>query len=191
LTLWLALPILKLNLLRDPVMWSGAIFAILTAIYSAFLFKQARGRVFWNNTLINAIHLLVQAMIAGSATLIIAAFINAVIKRQYFMESHVEFLLYELLGALIAHAILIAGELFIPEENLEKARAVRFIKKGIFSKLFWFGVVGAGIVLPILLLITGIAQFDIIAVLTSLLVLGGLFLWEHIWVQAGQAVPLS
>lgn len=191
LTLWLALPVLKLNLLREPVMWSGAIFAILTAVYSAFLFKQARGRVFWNNTLINAIHLLVQAMIAGSATLLIAAFVNAAIKRQFFMESHVEFLLYELLGAMIAHAILIAGELFIPEENIEKARAVRFIKKGIFSKLFWFGVVGAGIALPILLMITGVAQFDIIALLTSLLVLAGLFLWEHIWVQAGQAVPLS
>jgi hypothetical protein len=30
-----------------------------------------------------------------------------------------------------------------------------------------------------------------IAALVSLLALAGLYLWEHIWVEAGQAVPLS
>jgi hypothetical protein len=107
------------------------------------------------------------------------------------MESQFEFLLYEMLGALIAHAVLIGGELFMPEENIEKIRAIRFIKKGMFSKWFWGGTVAAGIALPVILLATGLAQFDILALLTSLLALGGLFLWEHIWVQAGQAVPLS
>jgi hypothetical protein len=29
----------------------GGLFAAMSAIYSAFLFKQARGRVFWHSTL--------------------------------------------------------------------------------------------------------------------------------------------
>jgi Fe-S-cluster-containing dehydrogenase component/formate-dependent nitrite reductase membrane component NrfD len=190
LTVWVILPQFKLYALNQVVMWLGALFAVMTAIYSAFLFRQARGRVFWNSSFV-PIHLLVQAMIAGSSVLIIAAVINSWINRSFLLESHFEFLLYELLGALIAHAVLVAGELFIPEDNVEKMRAVRFIKKGMFSKWFWGGVVGGGIVLPILLLAVGIGQFDIFAIFTSLLALGGLFLWEHIWVQAGQAVPLS
>jgi formate-dependent nitrite reductase membrane component NrfD len=162
----------------------------MTAIYSAFLFKQARGRVFWNSAFV-PIHLLVQAMIAGSGVLMIVAVINSWIKHSFLREPQFEFLLFEMLGALIAHAVLIAGELFMPEENVEKMRAIRFIKKGLFSKWFWSGVVGGGIGLPVILLATGVAQFDIFALLTSLLALGGLLLWEHIWVQAGQAVPLS
>lgn len=190
LTAWIMLPVFKLSMLAPLVLWPGAFFAVMTAIYSAFLFKQARGRVFWNSAFV-PIHLFVQAMIAGSGVLIIAAVLNSWISKSFLMESQFEFLLYEMLGALIAHAALIGGELFMPEEHIEKMRAIRFIKKGMFSKWFWGGTVGAGIILPIILLATGLAQFDIFALLTSILTLGGLFLWEHIWVQAGQAVPLS
>jgi Fe-S-cluster-containing dehydrogenase component/formate-dependent nitrite reductase membrane component NrfD len=190
LTAWILLPVFKLTALNPFVMWSGAFFAVLTAIYSAFLFKQARGRVFWNSSFV-PIHLLVQAMIAGSGVLMIVAVLNSWIYKSFLMESQFEFLLYELIGALVAHAVLIGGELFMPEENVEKQRAIRFIKKGMFSKWFWGGTVGSGIVLPLILLATGLAQFDILALLTAVLTLGGLFLWEHIWVQAGQAVPLS
>jgi Fe-S-cluster-containing dehydrogenase component/formate-dependent nitrite reductase membrane component NrfD len=190
LTAWILLPIFRLSALNPIVMWPGALFAVMTAIYSAFLFKQARGRVFWNSAFV-PIHLMVQAMIAGSGVLMIVAILNSWINQSFLMESQFEFLLYEMFGALIAHAVLIAGELFMPEENIEKMRAIRFIKKGMFAKWFWGGVVGGGIVLPVILLATGVAQFDIFALLTSLLALGGLLLWEHIWVQAGQAVPLS
>jgi Fe-S-cluster-containing dehydrogenase component/formate-dependent nitrite reductase membrane component NrfD len=190
LTAWILLPVLKLATLSSFVLWPSAFFAVMTAIYSAFLFKQARGRVFWNSAFV-PIHLLVQAMVAGSGVLMIVAVLNSWMSKSFLMESQFEFLLYEMLGALIAHAVLIGGELFMPEENIEKIRAIRFIKKGMFSKWFWGGTVAAGIALPVILIATGLAQFDILALLTSLLALGGLFLWEHIWVQAGQAVPLS
>ena len=87
--------------------------------------------------------------------------------------------------------ILIAGELFMPEENVERTRAVRLITKGIFRKMFWGGAVIIGVILPLLALTSGAAQNQPLAILTSLSALAGLFLWEHIWVQAGQAVPLS
>ena len=51
------------------------------------------------------------------------------------------FLYYELIGALIANGVLIAGELFMPEDNVERKRAVRLITRGIFRNLFWGGAV--------------------------------------------------
>ena len=191
LTTWLLLPGLNLNLFRAPVLWAGAAFAVMSAIYSAFLFKQARGRVFWNNALMTAIHLLVQAVVAGAATLIIISVLQSWLSWSFFYETPVEFLTYELLGALVAHAALVGVEVFLPDEDVQKMRAARFIKRGLFSKLFWVGVVGIGIIIPIALLATGIGKFDIFALLISAAALVGLLLWEHIWVQAGQAVPLS
>jgi formate-dependent nitrite reductase membrane component NrfD len=86
---------------------------------------------------------------------------------------------------------LIAGELFMPEENVERVRAVRLITLGIFRKLFWGGTVIIGIIFPLLTLTSGAADYPIPAMLTGLSALAGVLLWEHIWVQAGQAVPLS
>jgi hypothetical protein len=48
-----------------------------------------------------------------------------------------------------------------------------------------------GVIIPLLALTSGAAEYQVLAILTSLSALAGLFLWEHIWVQAGQAVPLS
>ena len=101
------------------------------------------------------------------------------------------FLYYELIGALVANGVLIAGELFMPEDNVERKRAVRLITRGIFRNLFWGGAVIIGLILPLLSLTSGAAEYHIAAVLTALSALAGVFLWEHIWVQAGQAVPLS
>jgi len=81
--------------------------------------------------------------------------------------------------------------LFIPDENVERMRAVRLITRCIFRKMFWGGAVIIGVIMPLLALTTGAAQYQVLAILTSLSALAGLFLWEHIWVQAGQAVPLS
>ena len=62
---------------------------------------------------------------------------------------------------------------------------------GIFSKMFWGGGVIIGLIIPLLALTSGAAENQALAVLTSISALAGLLLWEHIWVQAGQAVPLS
>ncbi|HEX8088509.1 MAG TPA: NrfD/PsrC family molybdoenzyme membrane anchor subunit, partial [Blastocatellia bacterium] len=102
-----------------------------------------------------------------------------------------EFLYYEFIGALVANGVLMGGELFMPEENVEKTRAARLITRGIFNKLFWGGAVIIGVILPVLALTSGAAQNPVLALMTSIFALAGLFIWEHVWVQAGQAVPLS
>ena len=187
---WLAIPVFRMFNAEGPVMFFGAIFAAMSAIYSAFLFRQARGRVFWHSTL-TPLHLLVQAMVAGASMLMLVILADSVISGRELEGPGWWFLYYEFIGALVANGVLIAGELFMPEENVERMRAVRLITKGIFSKLFWGGAVIIGVIIPLLALTSGAAENHALGVLTSLAALAGLLLWEHIWVQAGQAVPLS
>jgi Fe-S-cluster-containing dehydrogenase component/formate-dependent nitrite reductase membrane component NrfD len=190
LTGWIGAQWLGLRWLDMPLLWLGGIFAALSAIYSAFLFRQARGRVFWHSPL-TALHLLVQALVAGSAALILFAVFDSFVTGIPVSGIGFDFILYELPGAVVAHGALVGGEVFSPEENTEKKRAARLISRGSFKNLFWGGVVAAGIVLPLVAVATGIARMPAIAALVSLLALAGLYLWEHIWVEAGQAVPLS
>jgi len=190
LTAWIVAQWLDLRALDTALLWSGVILAALSAVYSAFLFRQARGRVFWHSQL-TTLHLLVQAMVAGSAALLLFAVFDSVVTGTPLRGLGYDFIFFELLGAIVAHGVLVSGEVFAPEENVEKKRAARFITRGMFKNLFWGGVVAAGILLPLAALATGIAQTPAIAAFVSIFALAGLFLWEHIWVQAGQAVPLS
>jgi formate-dependent nitrite reductase membrane component NrfD len=190
LTAWMAIPFTGLFAAEGPVMFLGAVFAVMSAVYSAFLFRQARGRVFWHSTL-TPLHLLVQAMVAGASVLMIVIAVDSIISGKGLFGPGWQFLYYEFIGALVANGVLIAGELFMPEENVERKRAVRLITRGIFRKMFWGGAVIIGVIVPLLSLTSGAAEYQAAAILTSLAALAGLFLWEHIWVQAGQAVPLS
>jgi len=53
-------------------------------------------------------------------------------------------------------------------------------------------VVLGGVVLPMALLIAGAASDSVaVSTLGALLALVGLWLWEDLWVKAGQSVPLS
>jgi len=190
LAAWLAIPFFRAYDAEGPVMLLGALAAAMTAMYSAFLFRQARGRVFWHSTL-TPLHLLVQALVAGAALLTLVAVADAFFSGNGLTRPGWPFLYYEFVGALVANGVLIAGELFMPEENVERKRAVRLITKGIFRKMFWGGAVIIGVILPLLVLMSGAAEYQVLALFTSICALAGLFLWEHIWVQAGQAVPLS
>jgi formate-dependent nitrite reductase membrane component NrfD len=190
LAAWCGIRLVALEALEMPVIILGGLFAAMSAIYSAFLFKQARGRVFWHSPL-TPIHLLVQAIVAGAAMLILVAAIESAISGRRLPGAGWWFLTYELAGALIASAVLIGGELFLPEENVEKTRASRLITRGIFKKLFWGGAIGIGTVVPLLVVMLGAAESWPLAAVSSACALAGVLLWEHIWVQAGQAVPLS
>jgi formate-dependent nitrite reductase membrane component NrfD len=130
-------------------------------------------------------------MVAGASVLMLVIVAASIISGSRLAGPGWSFLYYEFIGALVANGILIAGELFMPEENVERMRAVRLITRGIFRKMFWGGAIIIGLILPLLALTSGAAEYQVLAILTSLSALAGLFLWEHIWVQAGQAVPLS
>jgi hypothetical protein len=72
------------------------------------------------------------------------------------------------------------------------ALAARLITHGAYRVRFWAGVVAGGVLAPIILLLAdaslGLGALPVVA---ALLALAGLWLWEDLWVKAGQSVPLS
>jgi len=63
-TVWLIAHLAGAIALADILLWPGAILAVFAAVYTAFLFAQAKGRDFWQNPLLS-VHLLAHALLAG------------------------------------------------------------------------------------------------------------------------------
>jgi len=83
--------------------------------------------------------------------------------------------------------------LFTPSPTLHHELAVRAIVQGAFSQLFWWGALGLGGAVPLVLFaLAAMTGFPLGAlVLAGLTALAGGLAWEYIWVEAGQSVPLS
>src|SRR5574337_1069145 len=148
----------------------GVLLALATAGYSAFLFGQAEGRDFWQSPL-TLLHLIVAAILAGSAALLVMPV---------------------LLLSLLAHGVLLLIELLGPHPNHDAAAAARLLTRGPFRGRLWGGVFLGGIAAPIVVTLAGVAWSSLpLTMLAGLLALAGLWLWEDLWVRAGQSVPLS
>jgi Fe-S-cluster-containing dehydrogenase component/formate-dependent nitrite reductase membrane component NrfD len=159
------------------------LLALASAGYSAFLFGQAEGRDFWQSPLVLP-HLIVAAVVAGTATLSLT---SIALGRPGTVE-----LGQILLVALVAHLALLALELFSRHPVRDVALAARLVTQGALRARFWLGVVAAGIVAPIVLVVAGATLDSALAsALAALLALAGLWAWEDLWVKAGQSVPLS
>jgi Fe-S-cluster-containing dehydrogenase component/formate-dependent nitrite reductase membrane component NrfD len=181
LSIWAFTDIFGLVIVRDWLHWPIILFASLTAIYTGFLFAQAKGRDFWQDPTI-VLQMLVHAFGAGSAGLLLLSMVLPIIGFDR------PLLLQTLLWSLMVSALLLIFELWTTHPTLDGEQAKRSITRGVFAPLFWLGIAGAGLLLPMLLLVTGSTIFAAIA---ALLTLGGLFLHEHIWVRAPQLLPLS
>ncbi|MCH9651323.1 MAG: polysulfide reductase NrfD [Deltaproteobacteria bacterium] len=161
------------NSILGPLMWPGLPLAAMTAVYTAYLFAQAKARDMWQNPLLPP-HLLVQCLLAGSAALLPIARI---------LEPSVVPALLLLLGASsLLHLGMVVGEISLPHGTAHARLAVHEMVKGRFQGFFWGGLaLGAiGLLAPWI----GIG----IAVPAALL---GLLAFEHAYVQAGQSVPLA
>jgi formate-dependent nitrite reductase membrane component NrfD len=157
------------------------ILAVAAAGYSAFLFGQAEGRDFWQSPL-TLPHLLVAALAAGSASLLLAA---RVLGGGPGAPAGLRLVLF---GSLAGLAVVLLGELVGSHPTRDAARAASLLVRGPYAAAFWAGVVAAGIALPVALLASPVPAAWTAA---ALLALAGLWLYEDLWVRAGQAVPLS
>jgi formate-dependent nitrite reductase membrane component NrfD len=169
---------------RHFLLWPGGIAAVLAAIYTGFLFGQAKGRDLWLSPAL-PVHLLVQALLAGAASLAIVGIAVA-------SNDTTKVLLHDvLLWALVANLfIILVGELWMPHGTQDAASAARMILGGQYAKPFWVAVVVLGHILPLLLLVLIPVSIGFSAV-AGLFALAGLLVFEHIWIMAGQTVPLS
>jgi Fe-S-cluster-containing dehydrogenase component/formate-dependent nitrite reductase membrane component NrfD len=154
------------------LMIAGFPLAALTAVYTAYLFAQAKARDLWQNPLLPP-HLLVQAALAGSAALVpFAAWMEL---------GAVPALLWILSVTSLVHLLFIAGEMTLTHPTAHAQLAASEMLAGRYRTSFWSGAV---------LMVGGVAApwIDVAAVP---LALGGLLLHEHAYVQAGQSVPLA
>ena len=164
-----------IGILAVPALVLGA----AAAGYTAFLFRQAEGRDFWQSPL-RLPHLLVGAMVAGVAALLLAQLVVPGGPDRPWLAT-------VLVAGLGLHGLVLLAELGGAHTNLDTARAARLLTHGVWRGRFWLGVVVAGIVVPAGLAFLGAAG----AAAAGLLALGGLWLYEDLWVKAGQALPLS
>jgi formate-dependent nitrite reductase membrane component NrfD len=180
--LWLAQRVLT-GTVSNVVIWAAALFAIASAGYSAFLFAQARGRDFWQSPLLFW-HLLTQAIIAGAAMLtLVGVFAGVTVPMFYWLANL-------LVISLLVSVGMIFAELFLKHGADDAVRAGELLTKGALRKSFWIWVIGLGTIMPVLLILLPIGSV-FPNVVASVLALFGLWTYEHLWIKAGQALPLS
>ena len=151
---------------------AGGPLAGMTAVYTAYLFAQAKARDLWQNPLLPP-HLLIQCLMAGAGVMSLLAPIwdgsaTAVLRLCF-------------AGAAAVHLLMVAGEVTLPHVSAHAQLAVMEMTRGRFSRWFW-----AGTLLTVAGLLAPWTGGAVVA-----LGLMGLAAYEHAYVQAGQAVPLA
>ena len=162
--------------------WLTAIVAVVVAIYTAFLFGQAKGRDFWQSPTL-AVHMLVHSFMAGAAALALVS---------GWSDTSAEWLNY--LGVVMAVGIAVnlltmVIELTMTHPTVDSHTVANMITKGRYATKFYVGVVLIGNLLPLALLLLGAGNWALLAASAAVLV--GIYFTEQIWVEAPQRIALS
>lgn len=182
LTFLLVGQFLDLGAFTGVINWITAVFAILTAVYTAFLFAQAKGRDFWQSPTL-ALHMLVHSVMAGAALYGLLTVVEAA------PDGWMGMIEVVFITSIAVNLVILTVELVTPHPTTDSKRVVKMITTGRFRNRFWFGSVLIGNMVPlaIALLMPGGLAFAV----ASLLVIIGIYQTEKIWVEAPQRVPLS
>ncbi len=180
-TIWGAMTYFEIQTGETVLLWIIAFFAVMLAIYTAFLFAQAKGRDFWQSPSL-ALHMLVHSVMAGAA---IFALVNLVSGGENWMS----ILGMVMIIALSVNLFTMITELTMTHPSTSADMVVKMITKGRYKNLFWFGVVIVGNVLPLVLLV--LLPGTLILTISAVLILVGIYATEKIWVEAPQRVPLA
>jgi len=163
-----------------PLRWLallGVPAAVMTGVYTAFLFAQAKARDLWQNPLLPP-HLAVQSVLAGAAALIPVA---AVMDLGTGVRSA---LAWTVSVSAAVHLLMVLGEVTLPHPTAHARTAAWNLTSGRFKVPF-----RAGVVLSAVALLAPVAA--VLALPAALAALAGLWAFEHAYVQAGQSVPLA
>jgi len=194
-------PDLTFSFLRWLV-FPGIILSALTAVYTAYLFAQAKARDLWQSPLLPP-HLLTQALLLGSAVLLPFAVWNGSFNEPvgYLSVARPGFpLLWILAIATLLHLLMVAGELSLTHATAHTRAAIWEMTRGRYRSFFWAGIIlsALGGVLPVIVLAGQLPIMEGVPVIAPTIAAGatplalvGLALYEHAYVQAGQSVPLA
>ena len=162
-----------------PLAVAGAPFALATAIYTAFLFAQAKARDLWQSALLPP-HMTVQTVLGGAgATLLLALAVEPQASPSLY---------WTLFLSVALHLLLLAGEIFLPHGTAHARLAVWEMTKGRFRGYF----VAGGLLLAATLAAPWVAPASpVVVAIAAIAAIAGLLAHEHAYVQAGQSVPLA
>ncbi len=154
------------------LIWPGLPLAGMTAVYTAYLFAQAKARDMWQNPLLPS-HLALQSLLLGSAALVPFAL--------WLEPALTPVLLWTLGATSLLHLLMIWGEVTLTHPTAHARLAVWEMTRNRYRLFFWLGIglTLAGCLAP--LLGPAVVPFA----------LAGLLFYEHAYVQAGQSVPLA
>lgn len=166
-----------------PAKWLTAGVGVLVAVYTAFLFAQAKGRDFWQSPTL-AIHMLIHSFMAGASVFgILSLFVaNG--------AGWLSFLNYVLLVGIGINLLTMLFELTMTHPTQDAKRVVDMILKGRYKNKFWAGVLLIGNLLPLAVLFILPTTPPTLAI-AGTIVLIGIYITEDIWVEAPQRIPLS
>jgi formate-dependent nitrite reductase membrane component NrfD len=172
------------DLVTHPVtLGVGAVLAAATAVYTAFLFSQSKGRDLWQSPTM-PLHMFTQAVIAGSAATGLLGLAGVAEFGAFVDLSRIA------LGAgVLTHLLIVASEIFTPHQTEDAEEAAARITRGRFRQAFWLGAVVVGMVLPLAAIA---ASGSAVAVASGgVLALAGLFAFEYCWITAPQTISLA
>ena len=150
---------------------AGGPLAAMTAIYTAFLFAQAKARDLWQSPLLPP-HLVVQAVAVGSAALLL---LEPVAPVPHALVS------WLLAAAAAVHGLMVIGEITLTHSTAHARLAIREMTTGRHGRVFWLGLALAAVAVA--------APW--LPIVSPLAALAGILAFEHAHVQAGQSVPLA
>ena len=154
---------------------AGGIFAMLSAVYTSFLFAQAKGRDFWQSS-VAPFQMIIHSAIAGSMMI-------GILGGEFTSE------MISVIAALLGiNLVLFVKELTGSDKTSDTKAVVDLITKGRYKMQFLLTIV-FGRVLPLLLLL--LAPGLVPVQLLGVVVLIGILSSEHIWVRAPQLISLS
>jgi Ni/Fe-hydrogenase subunit HybB-like protein len=179
------------------LMLAGIPLSILTAVYTAYLFAQAKARDMWQNPLLPP-HLLVQALLLGAAVLLLTlAAVGDWLRPQtllvYISPRRLETndLTLILAATSLVHLLMVWGEVSLTHPTAHARLAIHEMVHGRYRNDFWIGTLLSflGGLLPFLALV-GLVSNSVGAG-GAPLALVGLMLFESAYVQSAQSVPLA
>lgn len=157
------------------LMLVGIPAALMTAVYTAYLFAQAKARDLWQSPLLPP-HMAVQAAMAGSSALLLAALFAPQGATQ-----PVGWLMNVIAATTALHLLFVWGEVTLTHSTAHAKLATREMTRGRYARHFRAGVVLGAIAVA--------APW--LALLGAPIALAALLFHEHAYVQAGQSVPLA
>ncbi len=158
-----------------------ALFAIFVAVYTAFLFAQAKGRDFWQSPML-VVHMFLHSIMAGAAVFLIA---DMYLDSGAAWTDYLDRVLFIAIGV---NLVIMWIELTITHPTQDAKRVVSMIVSGRYKTAFWGGSLLVGNVIPIILLTFGGIE---LAAVAGVLILVGIYITESIWVEAPQRIQLT